>query len=487
MVHCRGGETVMKAPVASGLGVPPHVRQVLVVGAGRSGLAATRALLGRDLCVRLSDTAPVPEETTAALAAVGRGTLEVAWGPQDAALLDGVDLVVKSPGVPAGVPLVAAAHLRGTPVWSEIELGYRLLANPIHAITGTNGKTTTTALLGHMFATAGRRVRVLGNIGTPLSAAVGEVEPEVDLVVEVSSFQLEDIHEFAPRSAVLLNLTQDHLDRHGSLDAYLAIKTRVFCRQGPRDVAVLNADDPLVAGVGRELAERLEGPAVLQFSAMGLSSAASRLQDDRLILCGRRSIRVAELSLKGLHNVENCLAAATVALAEGVEIAAAEEALRTFAGVPHRLQPAGSVDGVQYVNDSKATNVEATLKALTAYPSGVHLILGGRDKGSNYEPLARACVGSCCAVYLIGEAAPMIRAAFEKVRKDRDLVGRPQPALMAAGDLERAVHLAAAAARPGEVVLLAPACASFDQYQDFEERGRHFMGLVAGLGSGSKD
>ncbi len=460
-------------------GLPPAVKRVLVLGASRSGLAAARALAGRGYEVTLSDSGPVAmpvdldEESGAAQPVILR------LGPQGRELLAGMDLVVKSPGIPGDAPIVRAARDQGIAVWSEIELGYRLLSNRIDAVTGTNGKTTTTSLLGHMFATAGLPVQVLGNIGTAMTTVADRIEPDVEVVVEVSSFQLEDVHQFRPASAILLNLTQDHLDRHGTMEHYLEIKARVFANQQSGDVAVINADDPLVASVGHQLSEREGGPQVIWFSTRGMSDAQSRLEGDRLVLVGARSVALADVSLKGLHNVENCLAAASAALCRGVEKSAVEEALRTFPGVEHRLQRAGTVRGVEYVNDSKATNVEAALKALGAYPQRVHLIVGGRDKASDYRPLAEACVDACRSVYLIGEAAPLIRAAVERLGEQAGGEGSPQ--LRDMGDLERAVHEAAAAAEPGDVVLLAPACASFDQYRNFEERGHHFVTLVTEL------
>lgn len=470
-------------PHAEARGLPPGISRVVVLGASRSGLAAARALARRGCPVLLSDVGP--RERLEGVDSLMGLPIDLRIGPQTEDLLSDADLVIKSPGIRAETPIVAAARERGLPVWSEIELGYRLLENPLDAITGTNGKTTTTALLGHMCATGGRPVRVVGNIGVALCTVVDEIEPEVEVVVEVSSFQLEDVYEFHPVSAILLNLTQDHLDRHGTMDNYLAIKARVFACQRSGDTAVLNADDAMVATVGRELEARPDGPCVLWFSTRGLEWCESRLDGERLIVCGVPSLRREQLSLKGLHNVENCLAAASAAVSRGIDREAVEEALRTFTGVEHRLQRAGTVRGVEYVNDSKATNVEAALKALSAYPRGVLLILGGRDKASDYEPLARACVGSCREVYLIGEAAPLIRSAFERVGEEvgKDVV----PRLVDAGDLERAVAKASREAQPGEVVLLAPACASFDQYRNFEERGHHFMELVAALAQTSTE
>lgn len=470
-------------------GLPDLIRRVLVIGAGRSGLAAATALvdLGRE--VVLSDRRSATE--LPGLAQAEARDIRLLPGPQGAAQLAGVDLVIKSPGVPSEAEVVAAARARGVPVWSEVELAYAVLPHPFTAVTGTNGKTTTTALVGHMFATAGRPVCVLGNIGTAVSSVFGTLRGDEELIVELSSFQLEDVHAFRPAVGVLLNLTPDHLDRHGTMERYLACKAALFARQGPQDCAVINAGDPAVAGVGREILARKGGPGVAWFTTD--ASVASRLRETggasrasvswleagRLYLEGRSALSVAEVSLRGVHNMENCLAAAAAGLARGLPRQAVLESLRTFAGVPHRLQQVGVVAGVTYVNDSKATNVEATLKALDAYPAGTHLILGGRDKASDYRPIARASAGFCRGVYLIGEATPLIADAFTRVSREEAISGALEP--IVCGDLEAAVAAATRAARPGDTVLLAPACASFDQYRDFEARGDHFAAIVERL------
>jgi UDP-N-acetylmuramoylalanine--D-glutamate ligase len=468
------------------------VSRVLVLGGSRSGIGAATALAALKLNVTLSDRRSSDSlvGVEAALAAgVGfmlEADLGKAW-PQP-------DLVIKSPGIPGEAAPVEMARERGVPVWSELELAYALIPNPFNAITGTNGKTTTTALLGHLFQTAGRPVRVLGNIGVAVTSVAGIAGPEEELVVEVSSFQLEDIDRFRPVVGVFLNLTPDHLDRHGSMERYLACKANLFANQGPEEVAVLNLADQAVAAVGRSLAARGDGPRVWYFSLRPPASYPSPgqavrqdqgeslrswVEDGYLHLDGRRLLPVGDIQLPGPHNLENCLAAATAAVARGLDRTAIAEGLRTFPGVAHRLERAGTVAGVTYVNDSKATNVEATLTALNAYPERTHLILGGRDKASDYRPIARRCADGCRAVYLIGEAAPLIAEAFARVRDEEGLSGLPP--VHSCGDLERAVQCAAGAALPGDVVLLAPACASFDQYQDFERRGEHFRSLVADL------
>jgi UDP-N-acetylmuramoylalanine--D-glutamate ligase len=471
---------------AGGKGLPATVNRVLVLGASRSGIGAAQALIGLGLEVALSDREAL-ESLSGLREALERGVRFVAEGAL-AGEWPEPQLVVKSPGVPSEAEPVRLAREHRIPVWSELELAYALLPNPFDAVTGTNGKTTTTALLGHLLASGGLPARVLGNIGVAVTSAVGKIDPYEELVVEVSSFQLEDTHSFRPAVGVFLNLTPDHLDRHGSMERYLACKADLFARQGPGDVAVLNLADPVVANVGVELMARAEGPRVAYFSIQGREAAGpagglrpgSWIEAGQVYLEGEPVVAVSEIRLPGRHNLENCLAAGTAALARGVATEAVAEGLRSFAGVAHRLETAGMVGGVTYVNDSKATNVEATLTALNAYPKNTLLILGGRDKASDYRPLARACARGCRAVYLIGEATPLIEAAFSEVREREGLEDIPE--VRACGDLETAVRLAARRAVAGDVVLLAPACASFDQYRDFEERGDHFRELVGGLG-----
>ncbi|HEY7602733.1 MAG TPA: UDP-N-acetylmuramoyl-L-alanine--D-glutamate ligase [Gaiellaceae bacterium] len=351
----------------------------------------------------------------------------------DLALLEGADVLVKSPGVPRDNPLVAGATV---PIWSEVELGYRLLPNPILGVTGTNGKTTTAEWLGAMFREAGRDVAVAGNVGRALTAV--EAPAETWVVCELSSFQLEDIHDFRPRVAVLVNLEPDHLDRHGSFAAYRDAKLRIFENQQAGDSAVVPRGFGPVPGAA----------ARVEFSA-----------DDAL---------PAEPGLPGAHNRENAAAATAAARAAGIPDAAIAEALLTFPGVAHRLELVAEVDGVRFVNDSKATNTAAARRALASYDAPLHVILGGSRKGESFDELAGELRGRA---YLIGETAGELAAALDRA-------GVPY---VRAGDLETAVSAAAAAARPGEVVLLSPACASYDQFRDFEERGEEFRRLVQNL------
>ena len=361
--------------------------------------------------------------------------------------------MVKSPGVPREAPLVAAALERGVPVLGELELAWRLLPNRFVAVTGTNGKTTTTELLGAIHRAAGLPVAVAGNVGTPLASLVGEVGDEVTIVCEVSSFQAEDAEAFAPDSALLLNLSEDHLDRHGSMAAYREAKLRVFARQGPDQVAV-GPPDVELPGEGRRV------------TFGGAGSDLARVGDE-LRWDGERVAAVSEIRLRGEHNLENAMGAAATALAAGIDPEAVRRALGEFAGVPHRLEEVGSVGGVLYVNDSKATNVSSAVRGIEAFEGGVHAILGGSLKGGGFEGLRDALSARARAAYLIGEAADRLAA---------DLEGTVP--LHRSGDLGTAVLEASAAAEPGDVVLLSPACASFDQFRDYEERGERFRSLI---------
>ena len=421
-------------------GVPGLPTRALVLGLARSGRAAVAALGAQGVEVVVHDAAE--SVATDGLEA------EVHLGDWDDAVLDGVGLVVKSPGVPGAAAPVAAARARGIPVISEVELGARLLPNPVIGITGTNGKTTTTALLGAMLEAAAWRAESAGNIGKPLTSLLGVVEDDAWIVCELSSFQLEDVVTLAPRVAVLTNLEPDHIDRHGSFDAYAAAKLRVFERQGPHDVAVVPRGLGAVPGEGRRV----------EFAA-----------DDAL---------PAEPRIPGVHNRENAAAATAAARAIGVPDEAIARALEAFPGVEHRLEEIGTLGGVLYVNDSKATNAAAALRALASFPGRrKHVILGGRGKGESYAALA-AAFASGDRAYLIGEAAEEIAAALDDAG-----VG-----YVRAGTLDMALSEAAAAASESAVVLLSPACASFDQFESFEHRGEEFRLLVQKLpGWGTED
>ena len=428
----------------------------LVLGLARSGVAAAQALTARGHRVVASDARVVGDEARAALLAAGA---ELRDGESGTDVLDGIATVVKSPGVPREAPLVAAALARGIGVIGEVELGWRLLEQEFIALTGSNGKTTTVELLGHIHRVAGLAVVVAGNVGTALTSLPGTLAPDAVIVCELSSFQLEDTQAFAPEAAVLLNLAEDHLDRHGTFDAYRAAKLEVFAHQPAGTLAVVPAG----------LALDDAGGAATRVTFGDGGDLAHR--DGTLFWGGEPLMAAGEIRLRGAHNRENAMAAAAVCLARGVDPAAVREALATFAGVPHRLEEIGVVEGVTYVNDSKATNVASAEVGIRSFERGVHLIAGGSDKGSDYSPLAAPIAERCEAVYLIGETAPALRRALEPTGV----------AIHDAGDLERAVGEARAAAHPGDVVLLSPGCASYDQYRSYEQRGDHFRTLVSAL------
>jgi UDP-N-acetylmuramoylalanine--D-glutamate ligase len=434
----------------------------VVLGLARSGVAAALALRARGEEVIGCDAGAADDgQLQAAAGRLSQAGVEVKLDASGAALAARAGTLIKSPGVPQNAPLVVAARTRGVPVLGELELAWRLVENEFVAVTGTNGKTTTTEWIGHIHREAALPVAVVGNVGTAASSLAGSLDPAATVVCEASSFQLEDTEAFAPEAAVLLNLAPDHLDRHSGYADYVAAKLRIFVNQGNYDIAVapesLEVED--LGGCARRVLFG-SGPEA------ELSDRAGALWwNDRPLL------RDAELSLPGLHNRHNAMAAAAVCLARGIDPDAVGQGLRTFAGVAHRLELIAVTDGVAYVNDSKATNVASTQVALNSYRGGVHLIAGGRGKQQDFSPLADLVSDRCVAVYLIGEAAPDLARALAPTDVAVDSVG----------DLERAVTAAAAAARAGETVLLSPACASYDQYHDFEARGEHFRALVKAL------
>ncbi len=403
----------------------------LVLGLARSGQAAALALRRRG-----KEVIGIDASLDVDVSRLAEAGVELHLGTEEERLLDAVETVIKSPGVPGEAPLVAAARARGIPVWSEVELGSRLLPNPIVGVTGTNGKTTTSELLGVMLGAP-----VAGNVGRALTDLDGQVEPDQIVVCEVSSFQLEDVHEFRPRVAVLLNLEPDHLDRHDSLEAYRDAKLRIFENQTADDTAVVPRGFGEVPGAGQRI----------EFDA-----------SDPL---------PAEPQIPGAHNRENAAAATAVARALGIDDSRIADALQTFAGVAHRLEPVAEVKGVRFVNDSKATNTAAARRAVAAFDAPLHVILGGRGKGESYTELALDLRGRARRAYLIGETAAEIAVALELAGVDHEV----------SGDLETAVRAAARNAVGGEVVLLAPACASYDQFRDFEERGDAFRRLAQEL------
>lgn len=413
-------------------------QRALVVGLARSGRAAALALAARGVEVVAADRSAAVDASGLAEAGV-----DVRLGSEDPALLDGVGLLVKSPGVPGESPLPSAARGRGIPVWSEVELGFRLLpGHPLVGITGTNGKTTTTELTGAIFRAAGLPVAVAGNVGTPLVGLAGTLAPGAWLVCELSSFQLEDIAELRPRIGVLLNVEPDHLDRYACLGAYVEAKLRLFENQERDDVAVVPRGFGALPGRGRRVEFHASDPLP------------------------------AEPLIPGAHNRENAAAATAAARAAGIDDESIGKALRAFPGVPHRLEPVGEIGGVRFVNDSKATNTAAARRALAVFDAPLHLVLGGSLKGESFDELAAALPPSVRSIHLIGEATAEIAAALDRAGAayERD------------GDLATAVERAARLARPGEIVLLSPACASYDQFRNFEHRGDEFRRIVASLG-----
>ena len=442
-------------------------KRVLVVGLARTGIVTALFSAGYGATVTATDERPESElaETAAKLRAAGV-KLELGGHAPESFLQQ--DLIVLSPGVPANLPALVLARARNIPVWSEIELAWRFLRGKLVAITGSNGKTTTTSLVAHILKTANIPVMVGGNIGTPLLALVENSTDSTVTVAEISSFQLETIESFRPEIGVLLNLTPDHLDRHASFEEYASAKMRMFENQLDRDSAVLNADDP-------EITRRMPSkPHIFWFSRQKRVATGAFLRDDQIFFRHEGSevalARREEIPLRGEHNIENVLAACSAAYLAGAEPAAIALGVKTFKGVEHRLEFVAEISGVRFYNDSKATNVDAALKAIEAFDGPLVVILGGKDKGSPYTPLREPLRERARLAILIGAAA-------EKIAQD---LGDAVQSVHAQ-TLERALQAAVQHAQPGDTVLLAPACASFDQFENYEHRGRVFKELVAGL------
>ncbi len=435
---------------------------VLVIGLARTGVAAARFLAARGARVRVVDRRPAAELGGAAdaLAAIA----EVRLGADDPAALDGVALVVPSPGVPADGPLLSAAVTRGIPIASEIELAARHLDIPLLAVTGTNGKSTTTSLLGAMLRSDGRRTFVGGNLGTPLVTAVGAGDDVA--VVEVSSFQLEWVDRFRPRVGVFLNLTDDHLDRYPDLDAYGRAKLRMFARQDAGDTAVLNGGDPWLRRHARAFAARTLWFGAGEGVAIRDDEAAIRLR----LGGGEEVYPLADVPLVGAHNRENMMAAIAAARAFGVPQARVQEALETFRGLEHRVELVRERNGVRWVNDSKGTNAGAVIKSLESFPGNVVLLAGGIEKGGDYGVLRDPIARRVKHLVLFGAARDMLA---------RTLAGTAPIAIV--DTLAQAVAEADAHAQRGDVVLLSPGCASFDMFRDYADRGRQFKALVEAL------
>jgi UDP-N-acetylmuramoylalanine--D-glutamate ligase len=443
-------------------------KRVLVVGLARTGRATARCLQRHGAEVTVTDSRP-PYELRADVAELLALKMGMELGLHREATFLAQDLIVVSPGVAPELPELQAARAKGIPIVSEVEVASWFLEAEILGITGSNGKTTTTALLGKMLETSGFRTFVGGNIGLPLIAAVDQVPKEAKVVTELSSFQLEATQSFRPRVAVLLNITPNHLDRHPTLEAYVAAKARIFRHQTPEDFAVLNADDPAVMNLTPAIAARK-----IFFSRTQDLPDGVFVADGQVVYrtgnLERPLLGTREIALRGDFNVENVLAAAAVACVVGADFEAIARAVREFRAVEHRLEFVREVRGVEFFNDSKATSVDAAAKALSAFGRGVHLILGGKDKGAPYAPLRPLLKERARAAYLIGAAARRI---------ERELLGAVE--IIPSGDLETAMQRAFARAIPGDAILLSPACSSFDQFQDYEHRGRVFKEIVQRL------
>ena len=440
---------------------------MLAVGLARTGVATALFCAARGARVTATDSRTEDEigEVIAKLKDAGV-TLELGCH-REKTFLD-QDLIIPSPGVPADEAHLQAARAKGISIWSEIELAYRFMKGRLIGITGSNGKTTTTSLVEHILKTAGMQTILAGNIGTPLIGCVDTMKDDTCTVVELSSFQLELIDTFRPNIGVFLNLTPDHLDRHHTLEAYGAVKARLFENQTGEDAAILNADDVATTPYAPSL------PRVYWFSRKQRVAQGAYVRGEEIVFrqdgAEETLLKLEDIPLAGAHNVENVLAAAAAARLAGAPSAAIAKGVRSFAGVEHRLEFVAEIAGVRYYNDSKATNVDATLKALDAFPGRILIILGGKDKGSDYTALQKPLREKAILALLIGTAA-------EKI--EEQIAG--SVALERAETLERAVETASHAAQRGDVVLLAPACASFDQFQNYEHRGHVFKDLVRQL------
>ena len=442
-------------------------KRTLVVGLGKSGVASALFMKAHGARVTVSDTKSGDELRNEIPVLLDNG-ITVETGGHGDRTFRGQDLIVVSPGVPVDAPPLVQARSLGETVIGEIELAAQFLPGPIVAITGSNGKTTTTTLAGEIMAAAGLPTLVGGNIGTPAISLAERAKPETVIVLEISSFQLETIQTFRPKVAVVLNVTPDHLDRHRTFEIYADAKARIFENQQGSDFAVLNADDPTCVAMGSRTKAQ-----VFWFSRQKEVEQGAWVRDGNIVFrdaAGQREIlQVSEIPLKGAHNLENVLAAVCAGLLMGCSPEKIRQAVHDFKAVEHRLEFTSTINGVDYYNDSKATNVDATIKALESFPANIHLILGGKDKGSDYTVLNDLIRQRVKRIYTIGAAA----AKIESQVKGAEVVH--------AETLENAIRKAHAIAKPGDIVLLAPACASFDQFKSYEHRGRLFKEIVGNL------
>jgi UDP-N-acetylmuramoylalanine--D-glutamate ligase len=447
-------------------------KRVLVVGLGRSGVAAAFFLQERGAKVTVSDAKSDIQLQSEISALLDRG-VSIETGRHGERTFRDQDLIVVSPGVPSDQPQLQHARTLGIPVIGEVELAFRFLQGKVLAITGSNGKTTTTSLVGEILAEAGKKsgkkTLVGGNIGTPVITLAGRSSPDSLVVLEISSFQLETIEQFRPWIAAILNITPDHLDRHHTFQAYADAKARIFENQQAGDFAVLNADDPACVALKSKVKASL-----LWFSRKQAVENGAYLKGEDIVFRqnGKEQVILtrSDIHLKGAHNLENVLAAVAMGIVAGCAPEQIRKAVSEFRAVEHRLELVTTINGVAFYNDSKATNVDATVKALESFPGNIHIILGGKDKGSDYTELTPLLRERARRAYLIGAAAEKIATQIQGATP-----------LERSGTLERAVRQAFEAAKPGDVVLLAPACASFDQFENYEQRGRIFKELVMAL------
>ena len=442
-------------------------KRVLVVGLGRSGAASAFFLRDQGAKVTVSDEKSEAQLQNEIAALLDRG-ISIETGRHGERTFRDQDLIVVSPGVPSDQPQIQLARTMGIPVIGEVELAFRVLQGKVAAITGSNGKTTTTTLVGEILAKSGKKTLVGGNIGTPVISLAGKSTPDTLTVLEISSFQLETIEQFRPWIAAILNITPDHLDRHHTFQAYVDAKARIFENQQAGDFAVLNADDAACQALKNKV------KAQLYWFSRKHEVEGAYLKGDKIVF--RRDgqeqavLNRSDIQLKGAHNLENVLAAVVMGMLAGCAPEQIQKAVAEFRAVEHRLELVTTVNGVAFYNDSKATNVDATVKALESFPGNIHIILGGKDKGSDYTALNALLRERAKRAYLIGAAAEKIASQIQGATP-----------LTRSGTLERAVRQAFEAAKPGDIVLLAPACASFDQFENYEQRGRIFKELALAL------
>ena len=447
-------------------------KKVLVCGMARSGVSAAQCLYELGARVTISDS-KAEEKLAEALQPLEGMDIRRCLGDQaQPADLESYDLAVTSPGIPMQAPILRAVQAAGVPLIGELELGAQVSRAPLYAVTGTNGKTTTTTLIGEIFRNLGKTTYVVGNIGYPFTACALRCGEEDVVVAEVSSFQLETISTFHPHIAVMCNITEDHLNRHGTMEEYIRVKERIFENMGQGDYAVLNLDDPIVRG----MAERIPcAPAF--FSRRQEVETGAYLEGEEVVFSlnghKKRVLRADEIRIPGEHNLENALAATALTMLAGVPAPVVRHTLKTFPGVEHRIETVRTVEGVTYINDSKGTNVDASIRAVRAMKAPTVLLAGGYDKHTDFLPLAREILASKIhTVVVLGDTAEQIERALRAVGFE---------SILHAKTFEEAVLLARSCAREGENVLLSPACASFDMFQDYEERGRVFKEIVSRL------